>query len=129
MGYRPNTGISRTRPDCTPLLAVVFKTKNRFFIQSSSSGTLMKCFFQFYLPFSTEVFGWLYLGNVTDPESGDDYPLANLGLKDQRLAMKFIYENIEQFGGDPNRVRILKMKRPALVEWFVLVNCIIAVGT
>lgn len=71
--------------------------------------------------FSTEVFGWLYLGNVTDPESGDDYPLANLGLKDQRLAMKFIYENIEQFGGDPNRVRIVKMKRPALVEWLFLV--------
>lgn len=35
-----------------------------------------------------------------------DAGVANLGLKDQRIAMQWINENIEAFGGDPAKVTI-----------------------
>jgi carboxylesterase type B len=32
---------------------------------------------------------------------------TNLGLRDQRLAMEWVHENIEKFGGDPLKVTIM----------------------
>ncbi|WP_049962534.1 carboxylesterase/lipase family protein [Oribacterium sp. FC2011] len=50
------------------------------------------------------VFGYIHLSHLPD---GNDYPDAqNLGPMDQMMALKWIHENIEGFGGDPDNVTI-----------------------
>ena len=51
------------------------------------------------------VLGFLHLQHLPD---GKDYPDAqNLGLMDQIMALKWVHENIEGFGGDPGNVTIM----------------------
>ncbi len=50
------------------------------------------------------VFGFLHLSHLPD---GADYPDAqNLGLLDQKMALKWVHENIAGFGGAPDNVTI-----------------------
>ena len=50
------------------------------------------------------IFGYIHLSHLPD---GSDYPDAqNLGPMDQMMALKWIHENIEGFGGDPDNVTI-----------------------
>lgn len=37
----------------------------------------------------------------------DDVLKGNIGLMDQGLAIQWVYDNIEQFGGDPNQITLL----------------------
>ncbi len=47
--------------------------------------------------------GFLYLDEIKKPEDKFE---SNLGIKDQIAALKWVKENIEQFGGDPNNITI-----------------------
>ncbi len=50
------------------------------------------------------IFGYLYLGRAL----GKEYQTSgNNGLMDQMLALRWIHENIREFGGDPDRVTVM----------------------
>ena len=38
-------------------------------------------------------------------QDGDTFIEGNQGLKDQQLALEWVYNNINKFGGDQNKVR------------------------
>lgn len=48
-------------------------------------------------------FGYLYLGRLAGPQYGDS---GNAGMLDLVLALRWVRENIAQFGGDPRRVMV-----------------------
>ncbi|HVS78220.1 MAG TPA: carboxylesterase/lipase family protein [Steroidobacteraceae bacterium] len=48
-------------------------------------------------------FGYLYLGRLAGPEYADS---GNVGMLDLLLALRWVRENIAEFGGDPGRVMV-----------------------
>jgi para-nitrobenzyl esterase len=59
------------------------------------------------------VFGFYYLA---EKEAGQDFQ-GNWAILDQRLAMKWIFENIEAFGGDPNLITLSGCSAGAQSAW------------
>lgn len=55
-----------------------------------------------HISLNYRVGGWGFLGSKEVAAAGE----SNIGLFDQRLALKWIQENIRSFGGDPNQVTI-----------------------
>lgn len=55
-----------------------------------------------YVTFNYRLGPWGFLGGSTVAKEGS----TNLGLKDQRLALEWVQDNIEYFGGNKNRVLI-----------------------
>ena len=56
------------------------------------------------IPYRLSGLGFIYLSHLPD---GKDYPDAqNLGILDQMMALKWVYENIKGFGGDPDNITI-----------------------
>ncbi|XP_031632504.1 juvenile hormone esterase-like isoform X2 [Contarinia nasturtii] len=60
------------------------------------------------------IFGFMSLG--TPEYSG------NMGLKDQQLYMKWVYENIEAFGGDKNRITMMGLSAGGSALGFHMLN-------
>ncbi|CAK7226432.1 hypothetical protein SEUCBS140593_006238 [Sporothrix eucalyptigena] len=59
------------------------------------------------LNYRLSYWGFLYGNDVANANA------ANLGLKDQRLALRWVQENIAAFGGDPERVTLWGMEAGA----------------
>jgi para-nitrobenzyl esterase len=58
------------------------------------------------------IFGFI---DFSDVPGGKDYPDAlNLGLLDQIAALKWIKENISEFGGDPNNITVIGFEAGAI---------------
>ena len=56
------------------------------------------------IAYRVSFFGFLHLSHLPDGKDYQDAP--NLGLMDQIMALKWVHENIEGFGGDPDNVTL-----------------------
>jgi len=65
------------------------------------------------------IFGFL---NLPDAYKKEGVGSANFGLQDQALAIKWVYENIEHFGGDKEEITIMGESAGSMSVGFHLVN-------
>ena len=56
------------------------------------------------LAYRVSFFGFMHLSHLSDGKDYQDAP--NLGLLDQLMGLKWVHENIANFGGDPDNVTI-----------------------
>lgn len=65
--------------------------------------------------YRSDIFGALSLG--TPEYSG------NMGMKDQQLAMKWVYDNIQSFGGDNKKIILTGYRYPEIyVKFFNILD-------
>ncbi len=65
------------------------------------------------------IFGFL---NLPDAYKKEGVTSANFGLQDQAMAIKWVYENIEHFGGDKEKITIMGQSAGSMSVGFHLVN-------
>ncbi|KAH7911393.1 sterol esterase [Hygrophoropsis aurantiaca] len=70
-----------------------------------------------YVSFNYRLNGFGFLAGSEVQEEG----VANLGLYDQRLALQWVQDNIEKFGGDPSRVIAWGQSAGAISIWLHMV--------
>ncbi|KAJ8951544.1 hypothetical protein NQ318_020417 [Aromia moschata] len=70
-------------------------------------GTFQQIGPRFFIDYGIVIVSFNYrLGPIGFLNTGDGVIPANLGLKDQNLALRWVKENIQLFGGDPEKITI-----------------------
>ncbi|KAL7015547.1 hypothetical protein ACKWTF_016513 [Chironomus riparius] len=103
--YRPKCKLS-VRKCQRPLPVIVYIHGGAFFAGAAGPSLIGA---DYFMDTEDVIFVTMSyrLGPLGFLSTGDDNMSGNFGLKDQTLAMKWVKENIENFGGDPNNISLM----------------------
>ena len=95
-----NVYVPAYRDKPLPVLFIIHGGAFQFGSGSTGPGFLMdKDVIMVSVNYRLGIFGFL--------STEDENVLGNMGLKDQSLALRWVAENIENFGGDPKRITLM----------------------
>ncbi|GAU89716.1 hypothetical protein RvY_02230-2 [Ramazzottius varieornatus] len=98
--YTPSA--SREDKDLLPVLVYIHGESYSWGTGNAYDGTILASYGNLVvvtLNYRLGIFGFL--------NTGDGFARGNYGLMDQVAAIKFVEENVEQFGGDPNNITVM----------------------